>query len=113
MRFEGWLRLYEGNRGRRPRSPFLEAIALLEQRSCAPGLAADLGSGDGVEARALLERGWRVVAIDGEPEFPAFVRAQLSEDDASRIDLQVTDFESMRLPTVDFVWAGLSLFFCQ
>jgi SAM-dependent methyltransferase len=63
----GWAAYYEKLRDRPPRKTLLFAL----DRFGAPppgALAIDLGCGDGRDIVELLRRGWRVVAVDSEPE---------------------------------------------
>ena len=62
--------------GDEPRLTLLDAVA----RFSAPGLAVDLGCGAGRDTAELLRRGWRVVAIDREPE--ALERLHLAGPDS-------------------------------
>jgi tellurite methyltransferase len=63
----GWAAYYEKLRDRPPRKTLL--FALDRFGAPTPGaLAIDLGCGDGRDIVELLRRGWRVVAVDSEPE---------------------------------------------
>ena len=64
-----WVGYYEALTGRGPRPLLLDALKWCGSPSTKVGrLAIDLGSGDGTETLELLRRGWRVLAIDQEPE---------------------------------------------
>ena len=52
----------------RRRRPARDAASTRLDRFAAPGLAVDLGAGTGRDTAELLRRGWRVIAIDREPE---------------------------------------------
>ena len=56
--------LYFAVAGDDPRPTLLDAL----RRFDAPGLAVDLGAGTGRDTAELLRRGWRVFAIDREPQ---------------------------------------------
>lgn len=58
-----WPAYYRRMEGRAVR-PFAERAAA----AASPGFAVDLGCGDGTETQWLLERGWRVLAVDREEE---------------------------------------------
>ena len=63
----GWATYYEKLRDRPPRRTLLAAL----DRFGAPppdALAVDLGCGDGRDVIEMLRRGWKVVAVDAEPE---------------------------------------------
>ena len=62
----GWKAYYEKLRDRPPRRTLIAALdAFGEARDA---LAVDLGCGDGRDIVEILRRGWRVVAVDAEPE---------------------------------------------
>jgi SAM-dependent methyltransferase len=64
---QGWAAYYEQLRDRPPRRTLLAALdAFGEPQDDA--LAIDLGCGDGRDIIEILRRGWRVVAVDAEPE---------------------------------------------
>jgi SAM-dependent methyltransferase len=62
-----WAAYYDKLRDRPPRRTLLAA---LDRFGPLPpdALAVDLGCGDGRDAIEMLHRGWRVVAVDAEPE---------------------------------------------
>jgi SAM-dependent methyltransferase len=64
---EGWSRFYAAA-GTDPRETLLDALDRFEAEKRAPGTAVDLGCGTGRDTLELLRRGWRVVAIDSQPE---------------------------------------------
>jgi SAM-dependent methyltransferase len=76
-------------------------------------LAIDLGSGDGTETLELLRRGWRVLAIDQEPEAIARLERALPPEHRNRLQTQVVGFPQIDLPAADLLYAGLSLPFCH
>ena len=62
-----WAAYYEKLRDRPPRRTLVAALDNFGPP--APGaLAVDLGCGDGRDTIEMLRRGWRVVAVDAEPE---------------------------------------------
>jgi SAM-dependent methyltransferase len=63
----GWTAYYEKLRDRPPRRTLLAA---LDRFGPPPpdALAIDLGCGDGRDVTEMLRRGWRVFAVDAEPE---------------------------------------------
>jgi SAM-dependent methyltransferase len=108
----GWAGFYAAQQGRAPRKPFEGALAGIEHRLGGPGVAADIGCGDGTETRVLLRRGWRVTAVDADASAPSFVVSGAETADLERLQLQNTPFAEMQLPPLDFAWAGMSLPFC-
>ena len=105
-----WPAYYHATEGREPRRLFVRALALF-----APGAgrqALDLGCGDGTETRLLLAQGWRVLALDQQPE--AIKAVQRCTPDALRaaLETQVAPFQSAILRPAHFIYAGASLPFC-
>ena len=87
-----------------PRATLLDALDRFET----PGLAVDLGSGTGRDTAELVRRGWRVIAIDAEPE--AMVRLAARTDlDHSQVTTQLARFEDATWPDVDLVNSSFSL----
>ncbi len=64
---DGWAAYYRTLRDRPPRKTLVRALDLFDPP---PGeaRAIDLGCGDGRDIVEILRRGWRVVAVDSEPE---------------------------------------------
>ncbi len=101
-----WATYYEGTVGRQPRRLLARALELAPS----PGYAVDLGSGSGVETLRLLERGWRVLSIDSEPEAARRLRATVPEEAVERLEIRTVTFEELEeLPTADLVHSALSL----
>ena len=63
----GWAAYYEKLRERPPRRTLITALDRFGATP-ADALAVDLGCGDGRDVIEMLRRGWRVVAVDAEPE---------------------------------------------
>jgi tellurite methyltransferase len=98
-----WTGFYDAT-GDEPRATLLDALDRFEQ----PGLAVDLGSGTGRDTAELVRRGWRVIAIDGEPE--SMVRLAARRDlDHSQVTAEVARFEQATWPAVDLVNSSFSL----
>jgi SAM-dependent methyltransferase len=74
------------------------------------GFAVDLGCGTGRDTVELLRRGWRVLAIDGQPE--AIDRLSARIDGHGRLRTQVASFEDAVWPLADLVNASFALPFC-
>jgi hypothetical protein len=76
--------------------------------------AIDLGSGDGAEAEVLLRDGWKVLAIDGEPDSKTRLEERISPDLRRNLAIEILPFEDVEiLPPADFIYSGLSLRFCR
>lgn len=106
-----WSQFYEKQGGRGVRPTF---EAALDAWTSEPGLAIDLGCGDGVETRELAERGWRVLAVDSDPGVDERVKEGLGEEASSRVEARCATFEALgELPHADLVYAGFALPFCD
>ena len=106
-----WEEYYRAIKGRPPRQLLLDALAYFPGGS-AQRKAIDLGCGDGTEAALLLERGWDVLAIDGEPASIEHLLAKISKEQQTRLQTQVSKFEDVVLTPADLLHASLSLPFC-
>lgn len=69
-------------------------------------LAVDLGCGSGVETRALLGAGWRVLAVDSDPQLPTRF-ADLRPTD--QLEVLVADLADVPVPAASLVHAGYAL----
>jgi SAM-dependent methyltransferase len=76
-------------------------------------MAVDLGCGSGIDALAMLQRGWPVFATDAGQEAIDRLRARVPTDLATRLRTRVGAMEEVELPPADLVWASFSLFFCD
>jgi len=100
-----WNRYYAAA-GTDPRDTLLDAVSRFDH----PGLAVDLGCGNGRDTLELLRRGWRVTAIDGQREAIELLRAQAGED--PRLETHVATYADATWPASDLVNASWSLAFC-
>ncbi|WP_222192876.1 class I SAM-dependent methyltransferase [Modestobacter italicus] len=93
------------------REPRPLAVALVEHAGEGAGrLALDLGFGAGVETALLLDHGWRVLAIDGDPAAGDSLTARLPADQAERLTVGTETFAELdALPPAHLVHAGRSL----
>ncbi len=64
---KGWAAYYQQLRDRPPRKTLVAALDAFGEPP-ADALVIDLGCGDGRDVIEELRRGWRVVAVDAEPE---------------------------------------------
>ena len=93
------------------RPPHDTVVAALDAFAAA-GFAVDLGCGDGRDTRLMLERGWRVLAIDAEAAAIERLSARVPAAARGRLETQVARFEDVRWPEADLVNASFSLPFC-
>jgi trans-aconitate methyltransferase len=105
---DGHWAAFNAQQGNRPVRPLLDDLI----RQAGPGrgrLAIDLGCGAGVETRALLDAGWRVHAVDGEPG----TRERLLRTIGGihrRLTTDARPFAALtELPPAHLVYAGYSL----
>jgi SAM-dependent methyltransferase len=104
-----WGDYYAWGEGRALRPLLARALELAP----APGTAVDLGSGSGRETIELLERGWRVVAVDSEPEAARRLEAKVSAGSRERLEVRTAAFQDIQaLPYADLVHSAFSLPFC-
>jgi SAM-dependent methyltransferase len=105
-----WTRFYDATEGRAPRRTLLFALDLLEAQG-APGQAVDLGCGAGRDTVELLRHGWRVLALDGEPEALERLRAIPNLPNPSLLETRLQRFEvpGFALPPCRLVNASFSI----
>jgi tellurite methyltransferase len=109
-RVKSWGGYYAATAGRPPRPTLLRALDAFAAEPDAGGrLALDLGCGIGRDTSELLRRGWRVIAIDAEPEAIEGLRAVLGPADATQVELRCERLEAARLPSCDLVNASFVL----
>jgi SAM-dependent methyltransferase len=75
-------------------------------------MAIDLGCGAGVDALALLARGWSVTAIDRDSAALEVLRAGVPAGSAGRARIVCAAYSEAVLSRADLVHAGYSLPFC-
>ena len=122
MKFDAkWMQYYQAVEGRPPRPTLVKALENYDQApGTLPKFAVDLGCGDGRDTVELLNQGWRVLAIDGEPEAIARLRQRPDCVDGvgakinrTYLETRVQRFEDLTLPPeVSLVNASFCLPFC-
>ena len=83
-----WAAYYRSTIGREPRPLFAKGMAAVEAAGMVPGQAIEIGFGDGRETLALLEAGWRVLAIDSTPAAAEVLQSQVPAPDAGRLEIR-------------------------
>ena len=104
-----WENYYQKIKGRAPRKLVLDAL----EKFPVPLQAVDLGCGDGTESALLLERGWNVLAVDGEPAAIEHLMNKVSGEKRARLQTQVAKFKDIVFPPADLIHASLSIPFCE
>lgn len=119
-----WRRYYDAVAGHAPHDTLLSTLSRFEAEGgaaagAAPAgaarLAVDLGCGDGRDTAEMLRRGWRVLAVDAQPEAIRRLRARpdLPPDAEERLTTRVAGFHEVELPgDVHLVNASFCLPFC-
>ena len=91
-----WKRYYANTGERPPRKTLLLALERFAGEGLQGGQAIDLGCGSGRDTIAMLRQGWRVLAIDAEPE--AFAALKAREDLPADAALETLEPCSPRQP---------------
>ena len=107
-----WQEYYQKLQGRAPRPLLLEVLAYYPNASN-QRTAIDLGCGDGTEAALLLERGWNVLAVDGQQAAIEHLMEKVSAENKSQLQTQVAQFSEADLTPADLVHASFSVPFCE
>jgi hypothetical protein len=108
-----WADFYRHTAGREPRPLFAKGMAALKLAGVAPAQAVEIGFGDGTETLALLDLGWRVLAIDPAPAAADRLRSQVPGSATGRLTIQSAPAESVALPPFELLYAGYALPFLR
>ena len=104
-----WAAYYQSTIGREPRPLFAKGMVAVQAAGVVPGQAIEIGFGDGRETLALLEAGWRVLAIDPAPAAAEVLQAQVPAHVAGRLEILSVPAEVADLLPFDLLYAGYSL----
>jgi len=110
---DAWRSYYAKTRQQPAHETLRIALQLFADEGVEPGLAVDLGCGEGRDALELLLLGWRVLAIDRQPAALELLNRQVPETHKERLTAVCRTLESAAWPPALLVNAGLSLPFCQ
>jgi SAM-dependent methyltransferase len=108
-----WPAFYRHTIGREPRPLFVKGVSLARAAGVRPGLAVEIGFGDGTETLALLADGWRVLAVDPTPEARDVLLARVPSDAEDRLEVRTRSADGLDLPRFDLIYAGFALSFLE
>jgi SAM-dependent methyltransferase len=106
-----WEAYYRHTLGREPRPLFTKGMAAVDAAREGPGQAVEIGFGDGTETLALLDAGWRVLAVDQAHQAEEVLRPRVPEGAIDRLEVRIASAAGLELPPVDLVYAGYALSF--
>jgi SAM-dependent methyltransferase len=106
-----WVAYYRRTLGREPRPLFTKGIGFMRSEGVAPGQAVEVGFGDGTETLALLEAGWRVLAVDVTPQAEEVLLSRTPADRLDHLEIRIGPAQDAALPPVDLLYAGYALSF--
>jgi SAM-dependent methyltransferase len=109
---ERWRRYYRETLEREPAATVLAALDAFAAGGRAPGLAIDLGCGNGRDAVEMLGRGWTVLAIDAQSAAIEVLRDRVQPSARCRLRTQVARFEDATWPTALLVNSSFALPLC-
>lgn len=104
-----WKKYIQATTNRKPRPLLLDALSRFGEFK---GFAIDLGCGAGVDAAEILRQGWKLLAIDQQPEALELLRQRTPPSLLGNLTGQVATFDQVQLPQADLIWSSMSLPFC-
>lgn len=104
-----WKRYYANTGERPPRKTLLLALERFAGEGLQGGQAIDLGCGSGRDTIAMLRQGWRVLAIDAEPEAFAALKAREDLPADAALETRIGRFETEDLPPADLINSSFAL----
>ncbi len=108
-----WAAYYAKTGGRPPRETLMFALDRFDEGPAdAARFAVDLGSGAGRDAIEMLRRGWRVLAIDAEPDAIGALKARSDLPPDADLTGMVSRFEEAAWPACDLVNSSFALPLC-
>lgn len=111
----GWTEYQQKLKGSPPRPSLVRALERIGEAppQAPPRLAINLGCGAGQDTLELLQRGWRVVAVDSSPKAGDLITSVLDPEARSRLEFRHARFEEVELPSgAALINASFSLPFC-
>ena len=108
-----WAAYYQKTRNCPPRPTAIFALDRFDaEAGNATRLVVDLGAGGGRDAIAFLQRGWQVIAIDGDAAAADALWARRDIPDNTLLKTQTVRFEDARWPRCNLVNASFALPLC-
>lgn len=74
-------------------------------------VAIDIGCGTGNDTIFLLEKGFKVTAVDSDNQVKEIVENRCGNNES--LDIVIGDFSKVKLPEADLIFANFSLFFVK
>lgn len=96
-----------------PSNTLIKALEFFKDETDYAKHAIDLGCGTGIDTLALLEKGWKVMAIDKQPSAITYLKNKIPGISQHKIELIQGEFEWVDLPKTTLVNASFSIPFCQ
>jgi len=93
-----WTEYYDAVSGKPARETTLKAIEVVRANAEVPRVAVDIGAGEGRDTAALLDAGFKVLAIDPHPEASRRIAERivgLNAATAGRLDVVIGGAESL------------------
>ena len=71
----------------------------------------DLGCGAGNDTEFLLEKGYKVIAVDNQKDVKDVLNSKKINEE--KVDIIIGDFSKIKLPNADLIYANMSLFYIK
>ena len=112
-KFKDWRSYYEAVSGNPPRETTVMALdSWADEHGGAAGYAIDLACGEGRDTAEFLRRGWRVLAVDAEPEALDWLAARDDLPATGTLETMLSPMEDASWDRADIVNASFALPFC-
>lgn len=110
-----WLGYYQWtSKSSQPWETLAKTIELFQDEQVEPQLAVDLGCGVGKDTAFLVEKGWKVIAIDAESVAQDFLFAKVPESKKDDVTFVTSTYQDFVFPhEVQIINASYALPFCS
>ncbi|MBX9692708.1 MAG: class I SAM-dependent methyltransferase [Cyanobacteria bacterium] len=110
----GWSEFIAHTKNAKAHTTLLYALELFEKEGFECGQAVDLGCGAGSDTYELMDRGWRVHAVDQEQSALRSIIVSIERARMKQLTVCLSTFEKATWPDdVDLINASYSLPFCS